>query len=123
MIDITALASSSQGNCYHLTDGATPLLLEAGIPFKEIKRRLNFRTSELAACFISHEHMDHAKAVRDAMKAGIDCYMSSGTAEALGISGHRLKVVQAKQQITVGTWTVLPFETEHDAAEPLGYIF
>jgi len=65
---------------------------------------------------------DHSKAVKDIMRAGIDCYMSRGTAEALGISGHRLNIIKAKQQFRIGTWTILPFETQHDAAEPLGFL-
>jgi phosphoribosyl 1,2-cyclic phosphodiesterase len=56
------------------------------------------------------------------MRAGIDCYMSRGTAEALGLSGHRLHIIKAKQQFKIGTWTMLPFETQHDAAEPLGFL-
>jgi len=65
---------------------------------------------------------DHSKAVKDIMRAGIDCYMSQGTAEALGVSGHRINIIKAKQQFRIGTWTVLPFETQHDAAEPLGFL-
>lgn len=122
MITITPLASGSKGNAYHITDGRTPLLLEAGIPWKEIRRLCEFRTSEIAACLISHEHQDHCKAVRDVMRAGIDCYMSQGTADALGLSGHRIRQVQARKQFHVGTWTILPFSTEHDAAEPLGFL-
>jgi len=56
------------------------------------------------------------------MRAGIDCYMSQGTAEALGLSGHRLHIIKAKQQFRIGTWTILPFETQHDATEPLGFL-
>ena len=65
---------------------------------------------------------DHSKAVKDIMRAGIDCYISAGTAEALGLSGHRINIVKAKQQFRIGTWTVLPFDTQHDAAEPLGFL-
>ena len=65
---------------------------------------------------------DHSKAVKDIMRAGIDCYISAGTAEALGISGHRLNIIKAKQQFRIGTWTALPFDTQHDAAEPLGFL-
>jgi phosphoribosyl 1,2-cyclic phosphodiesterase len=122
LIEIFPLASGSSGNCYRITDGRTPLLLECGIPYKEIQKGLNFRIAEIASCLISHEHQDHSKAVRDVMKAGIDCYMSAGTAEALGISGHRLHIIKAKQQFRIGTWTILPFETQHDAAEPLGFL-
>lgn len=48
--------------------------------------------------------------------------MSQGAAEALGVSGHRVHIVKAKQQLKIGTWTILPFDTVHDAAEPLGYL-
>jgi phosphoribosyl 1,2-cyclic phosphodiesterase len=122
LIEIKALASGSRGNCYHITDGRTPLLLECGIPFREIQKGLHFRVSEVAVCLVSHEHQDHSKAVRDVMKAGIDCYMSRGTAEALEVSGHRLHIIKAKQQFKIGSWTILPFETQHDAAEPLGFL-
>ena len=122
MIEITPLASGSTGNCYKVTDGRTPLLLECGIGLKEIQKGLNFRTSEIAACLISHEHKDHCKAIRDVLKAGIDCYISRGTAEALGLSGHRLHIIKAKQQFKIGSWAILPFETQHDAADPLGFL-
>jgi phosphoribosyl 1,2-cyclic phosphodiesterase len=56
------------------------------------------------------------------MKAGIDVYVSHGTAEALGLSGHRLHFLKAKEQATIGPWTVRPFATVHDAAEPLGFL-
>ena len=122
MIEILPLASGSKGNCYRVTDGNTPLLLECGIPYKEIQRGMRFRVTEISGCLISHEHKDHCKAVQDVMKAGIDCYMSQGTAEALGISGHRAHIVKAKQKFYIDTWAILPFETEHDAAEPLGFL-
>ena len=56
------------------------------------------------------------------MRAGIDCYMSQGTAEALELSSHRLNIIKAKQQFQLGTWTILPFDTQHDAQEPLGFL-
>ncbi|MTI83474.1 MAG: MBL fold metallo-hydrolase [Firmicutes bacterium] len=122
MIEITAFASSSRGNCYRVTDGQTTLLLECGIRFKEIQRGLNFQVSEVSGCLISHEHKDHCKALADITKAGIDCYMSQGTSEALGVTGHRIKPIKAKQQFKIGTWTVLPFDTQHDAQEPMGFL-
>lgn len=122
MITITPLASNSNGNAYHITDGTTPLLLEAGIPWKQIQQGLNFKTSELAGCLVTHEHKDHCKAVKDVIKAGIYVYASHGTFDALGIESHRIKPVQARKQFKVGTWTILPFDTQHDAAEPLGFL-
>ena len=57
MIDVRVLASGSSGNCYLVDDGSTKLLLEAGIPFKRIQQRLDWKTSELAGVLISHEHL------------------------------------------------------------------
>lgn len=122
MVEFTPFASGSRGNCYHITDGSTPLLLECGIGRKEIQRKLEFKVSDIVGCLISHEHGDHSKAVQDMMKAGVDCYMSRGTAEALNISSHRVHIVESKQQFKVGTWTILPFNTQHDAQEPLGFL-
>lgn len=122
MVRIKPLASSSKGNCYHITDGRTPLLLECGISFKEIQKGVNFKLSEIEGCLISHEHQDHSKAIKDVMKAGIDCYLSQGTADALNATGHRINIVKALKQFKLGTWTILPFDTQHDVAESLGFL-
>jgi len=122
MIRFTSISSSSAGNCYHLTDGDTVLLLECGVSPVKIRKALNFKMSGVSGCLITHEHGDHAKAAKDLLKSGTDIYTSKGTAEAIGISGHRVHVVETKKQFRIGTWTVLPFETIHDAAEPLGFL-
>jgi phosphoribosyl 1,2-cyclic phosphodiesterase len=118
-MEIKALASGSAGNCYLIN---SELMIECGISIDRIRKGCGFRLTEIKACLISHEHQDHCKAVKDLMKAGIDCYMSQGTAEALGVSGHRVNIIKAKQQFRLGTWTILPFETQHDVTEPLGFL-
>lgn len=122
MIEITALASSSKGNCYRVTDGTTPLLLECGINYREIQKGFDFKMSEIAGCLVTHEHGDHCKSIKDVLKAGINCYTSAGTASAIGIQHHRIKPVKAKQQFNIGTWTILPFDVQHDVSEPLGFL-
>jgi len=64
---------------------------------------------------------DHCKAVEDIMAAGIDCYMSKGTAEQLKLNSHRVNTMENKKQYNLGMWTCLAFDVEHDAAEPLGF--
>lgn len=122
MITIKSLASSSSGNCYRIDDGKTPLLLEAGIPIKKIKEGLAFKLSEIRGCLLSHEHGDHSKAIPELMSAGINVYASEGTAQALNIQKHhRCHIVKAKRMFDVCSWRVMPFQTIHDAAEPLGF--
>jgi len=56
------------------------------------------------------------------MKAGVDCYVTQGTADELSLSGHRLHIIKDGEQFQVGTWTILPFETIHNTAEPVGFL-
>lgn len=120
-MNIQTFASGSSGNCYKIDDGATAILLECGIPLRQIKQKLNFNM-DIAGCLITHEHKDHAHAVKDLMKAGIDCWMTAGTAEALKLDGHRLHTIEREQHFTIGSFKVLAFETIHDAAEPCGFV-
>lgn len=122
MIKITTIATGSTGNCYHITDGETSLLLEAGISYRNIQKALNFKTSDIAGVLISHEHQDHCKAVKDVARAGLNIYMSAGTKDALSINHHRIKTVQNQKPFTLGTWTILPFDVEHDVSEPYGFL-
>jgi len=122
VIKITTIATGSTGNCYHITDGETSLLLEAGISYRNIQKSLNFKTRDIAGVLISHEHQDHCKAVKDVARAGLNIYMSAGTKNALSINHHRIKTVQNQKPFTLGTWTILPFDVEHDVSEPYGFL-
>lgn len=121
-MDITVIASGSSGNAYRISDGDTALLLDAGIPLQRIKQALNFRVRDLAGCLITHAHGDHAKAAGDLAKAGVDVYTSQGTIDACRLTGHRMKPVKALREVIVGTFAVLPFDVQHDAPEPLGFL-
>lgn len=115
------LASGSKGNCYILSSPTGSLLLDAGIPFREIQKGLDYNLRDITASLVTHEHKDHSKAAEDVMNAGIDCYMSEGTANALGLQGHRLNIMRHKDEVEAGGFVIKAFETQHDAAEPLGF--
>lgn len=121
-MNITVIASGSSGNAYRISDGDTALLLDAGIPLQRIKQALNFRVRDIAGCLITHAHGDHAKAAGDLAKAGVDVYTSQGTIDACRLTGHRIKPVKALQEVMIGTFAVLPFDVQHDAPEPLGFL-
>lgn len=116
------LASGSKGNSYILHSQTGSLLLEAGIPWKQILQGLNYNLSNVVGCLITHEHLDHSKAINEVLTSGIDVYTSKGTAEALNVKHYRLNTVKSKDQFQIGDFLVLAFDTEHDAEEPLGYL-
>lgn len=118
------LGSSSSGNCY-LFKASTGevLMVECGVSFKDIQKALNFDISRVVGCLVSHEHQDHAKQAGKCLESGIDCYMSGGTAESLGIAdARRVHMMQEFETVTLGGFTCKPFATEHDAAEPFGFL-
>lgn len=121
-----ALASSSHGNAYIVSDKETRILLECGLSHRKLQQLSGFRLSDISACMVSHEHKDHSGCVTDLIAGGMPVYMSEGTAVALGLEGAVLEAAEAvehQKQITVGTIDVVPFATFHDAKEPLGFLF
>ncbi len=68
---LTCLGSGSAGNCYLLHNKTECLVIEAGIPFKEVKKALDFNISKIVGIVVSHEHGDHAKYLHEYIKVGI----------------------------------------------------
>lgn len=56
-MQIEVLGSSSAGNAYIIGDGHTSLLLECGLPFREMQIKSNFTVANVDACLISHLHL------------------------------------------------------------------
>lgn len=112
---IDVLASSSLGNAYIVSDGETSILLDAGIPYKELQTKSDFKVNGVAACFISHEHGDHSKAVKDILKCAIDVYALPETLSALNVTDHhRAHTVEALNPITVNTFEIMAVAMHHD---------
>lgn len=115
-----ALASSSAGNAYIVSDQETHILLECGISHKKLQKLAGFKLTDFAGCLVSHEHKDHAKSVPDLIKDGMTVYMSEGTAAALDTDG--VELIQHMEQFNIGSFDIVPFTTFHDAKEPLGFL-
>ena len=115
-----ALASSSAGNAYIVSDRDTRILLECGVSHKKLQKLSGFSLSEFRACLVSHEHKDHAKSVDELISRGMDVYMSQGTAEAL--EADCVNLIEDMEQFNIGSFDIVPFATFHDAKEPLGFL-
>ena len=115
-----SLASSSAGNAYIVSDNDTRILLECGVSHKKLQKLSGFSLSEFQACFVSHEHKDHSKAVAELISRGMEVYMSQGTADELNVDA--VKLIEHMEQVNVGSLDIVPFTTFHDAAEPLGFL-
>ena len=91
---VEVLATGSKGNCYQLTSGEKRILLDCGLAYNKILKLLDFKLPD--AVMVTHEHKDHAHAAQDFIKHGVDVYMTTGTAMALGLEKHhRLHLIKS----------------------------
>lgn len=112
---LKVLASGSKGNCYILQGGEETLLLEAGIPYREILRGLDFNLSNVVGVLISHSHKDHSRAVGDLAKAGINIYSGAETLMAIKPKeGYYPTIIEGEKQFKAGEFAILPFSLQHD---------
>lgn len=71
---LRCLGSGSSGNCYLLGSGNEVLVLDCGLPIKQIKKGLNWDISRVVGVLCSHVHADHSKAVKDFENMGIPIF-------------------------------------------------
>lgn len=72
---LKCLGSSSAGNCYFLqADSGETLILDCGIPIKEIKKGLDWNIRNVVGCIVSHVHSDHSKSLNDFNSMGIPVF-------------------------------------------------
>lgn len=103
---LKCIASGSSGNCYTLTSNSgETLILDCGIPIKEIKKGLNWNIRNVVGCIVSHVHSDHSKSVKDFEAMGIPVFAPYRSLKPMIIGDYKLKV-QAFDLTTVdGRWT------------------
>src|SRR5689334_8713382 len=118
------IGSNSAGNAYILEASTGEcILLECGVRFEKIKQALGFNLAKVKACLVSHEHLDHCKAVNDVLAAGISVYSSDGTHRAMGTEGHhRSRRLAMMTQVILGDFKVKCFDIKHDCCEPVGFL-
>lgn len=72
---LKCIATGSTGNCYALTSNSgETLILDCGIPIKEIKKGLNWNIKGVVGVLCTHKHLDHSKSLNDFKSMGIPIY-------------------------------------------------
>lgn len=115
---LIVINSNSSGNAYALqADTGEILLLEAGVPFKEVKKAIGYKTSKVVGCLVSHVHQDHAKYILEYIKVGIDVYSNKEVIyEVKGV-----KPIYKEKTKSLGSFRITPFAVEHDVLN-FGYL-
>jgi phosphoribosyl 1,2-cyclic phosphodiesterase len=128
----TILASGSKGNCAFVQGASGALLIDAGLSAKETLARIGragLNPELIEALLVTHEHGDHVRGLDVlARKIDIPVYATEGTlADFLGHRRTSEKAIRSHvcryhEQFSVGSFSIEPFATSHDASEPCGYV-
>ena len=128
MINIAALASGSNGNCYFFENDADAVLVDAGVSCKQIIQRmqnLSLDIDKIRGIFVTHEHSDHIRGI-DVLsrKFEIPVFITKKTLanSGLDINDKLLNIIKIAKNIKVGKIKVNPFAKMHDAVEPCSYV-
>ena len=117
MIEICALASGSNGNCYYIGNKEDAILVDAGINCKQIMIRMNAKgldPHKIRAIFITHEHNDHVCGARVfAKKLDIPVYMTNRPVA--------VRFVDPNQPVMLIPFIIHPVLKNHDATEPTSF--
>ncbi|MCX6237838.1 MAG: MBL fold metallo-hydrolase [Bacteroidia bacterium] len=127
MIEICALASGSNGNCYYIGNKEDAILIDAGINCRQILVRMHskgLKPSKIRAIFITHEHNDHVCGARVlGKKLDIPVYMTKGTYQSLYFA-HRpqaVRFIEPGQPVMLIPFIIHPVLKNHDATEPTSF--
>lgn len=127
MVQICALASGSNGNCYYIGNEQEAVLIDVGISNRELMRRLkqaDLSIKKVKGIFVSHEHTDHMKGLRVISQIhNIQGYISRKTYEVARKdyrSGH-VNLFEPGDTIAIGNAKVHSFRKEHDAVDPVSF--
>ena len=121
MMEISVLASGSNGNCCLIEDKDDSILIDAGKSCREIEKRmkrLGKSPEQLAAILISHSHADHiAGAGVISRKYKIPMYVTKQTYnEILYIGRQEIRHFFPGKEFQVGQLNVMPIQLCHDVA-------
>jgi phosphoribosyl 1,2-cyclic phosphodiesterase len=127
MVEICALASGSNGNCYYIGNEHDAVLVDAGISAKQILLRINdagLDAFKIRGIFISHEHTDHVTGVRVLCKRlGVSAWFSQGTFDSLRETERpeKYEIFKPGKVVKLATFLIHTFLKNHDAAEPCSF--
>ena len=124
-MEFYTLASSSAGNAALVCHENTHILIDAGISCRRITQSLaalSLTLDDLDGILITHEHIDHVRALGTLQKKhAVPLYASFGTAAALDYPAPYLHAFAADETFTIKDLQIRSFRTSHDAKESVGY--
>ena len=120
---VKTINSGSKGNGYALISGEDVLLLECGVPAKDMLKTIDYQTSKVLGCLLSHEHGDHAKYIKQYMQYGVKVYGSDEVQSNIElIYGEKIEGIKRMNRKKLGSFSVIPFRVPHGETDCDGWL-
>ena len=127
MIGFCPLASGSKGNCIFVGTKNVRLLIDAGLSFRELQKRLSeidVECESIDAIVISHEHSDHIRGLdMITKKLNIAVYCNRDTALAIMQSCKYRPTFKifSDEPFCIEDVQLQSFSISHDTVDPVGF--
>lgn len=128
MAELTPLFSGSRGNCYHVGDKKSGILIDAGRSAKQICQMLSdcsIDPKTIEGVVVTHEHSDHVSGLRVfCKKFDIPVFSSQGTMAALEnnkVADGSFDISVIEKNLQIAGMEITPFNISHDCMEGFGY--
>jgi phosphoribosyl 1,2-cyclic phosphodiesterase len=103
---LKCIATGSTGNCYLLTSNSgETLILDCGIPIKEIKKGLDWNIKGIMGVLCTHKHLDHSKSLKDFKSMGIPIYAPYLKIDYMSMNMGEFTVKPFDLTTIDGSWT------------------
>lgn len=120
---VKTINSGSKGNGYALISGEDVLLLECGVPAKDMLKTIDYQTSKVLGCLLSHEHGDHAKYIKQYMQYDVKVYGSDEVQSNIElIYGEKIEGIKRMNRKKLGSFSVIPFRVPHGETDCDGWL-
>ena len=124
------IASSSSGNAYVVEHAGRALLIDCGVPLKQIEERcgvVGVEARSIEGVLVTHNHSDHISCLSPFLRRyDVPVYANALTAEAVaaavGIEIEAFRIFENGQEFKAGGFSIRPFSIPHDTPDPVGYL-
>lgn len=118
MISFINVGSGSKGNATLIYDEKTLIQIDMGLSLKRVfgaASAIEKTREDISAVLITHEHTDHVSSLIR-YKGKVPIYASEGTV------GYADRIFETEDSFEIGTLTIIPIRTSHDAKNPHGFV-
>ena len=117
-MEISVIASGSNGNCCLVENKGTSIIIDAGKSGRDIANRMEFlgkNIEDVKAVLITHKHSDHTRGAGVlSRRFKIPVYMTKKTSKACMIGATDEKIFDINKGFRIGSIKIKPIKTSHN---------